>query len=58
MSTAVLEKCFPGVCKIIWEDNILKVKSEIIDWRDEKDSIIDAITNNLTIIAKNKALQA
>ena len=34
MSNAVLEKCFPGVCKIIWEDNILKVKSEIIDWRD------------------------
>ena len=56
MSTAVLEKCFPGVCKIIWEDNILKVKSEIIDWRDEKDSILDAITNNLTTIAKNNAL--
>ena len=56
MSTAVLEKCFPGVCKIIWEDNILKVKSEIIDWRDEKDSILDVITNNLTTIAKNNAL--
>lgn len=56
MSNAVLEKCFPGVCKIIWEDNILKVKSEIIDWRDEKDSILDAITNNLTIIAKNNTL--
>lgn len=56
MSTAVLEKCFPGVCKIIWEDNILKVKSEIIDWRDEKDSILDAITNNLTTIAKNNSL--
>ncbi len=56
MSTAVLEKCFPGVCKIIWEDNILKVKSEIIDWRDEKDSILDVITNNLTTIAKNNSL--
>lgn len=56
MSNAVLEKCFPGVCKIIWEDNILKVKNEIIDWRDEKDSILDAITNNLTIIAKNNTL--
>lgn len=56
MSTAVLEKCFPGVCKIIWEDNILKVKNEIINWRDEKDSILDAITNNLTTIAKKNSL--
>ena len=56
MSTAVLEKCFPSVCKIIWEDNILKVKNEIMNWRDEKDSILDAITNNLTTIAINNSL--
>ena len=47
MNTAILEKYFPGVCQVSWEDNQIKLKSKIIDWRDEKDSNLDDITNSM-----------
>ena len=56
MNTAILEKFFLGVCQVSWEDNQVKLKSKIIDWRDEKDSNLDDITNKLTSIAEKYSL--
>ena len=57
MNTAELDKCVPGVCHIIWEDNQIKVKSEIKDWRDEKNTNLDNITKGLASTAEKYSLQ-
>ena len=56
MYTTKLEKCFPDVCQIIWEDNQIKVKSLIDDWRDENNSNLDNITNILSYNAEKFTL--
>ena len=56
MYTTKLEKYFPDVCQIIWEDNQIKVKSLIDDWRDENNSNLDNITNILSYNAEKFTL--
>ena len=56
MYTTKLEKVFPDICQIIWEDNQIKVKSLIEDWRDEKNSNLDNITNILSYNAEKYTL--
>ena len=52
MSTTKLERCFSGICQIIWEENQIKVKNLIEDWRDEKNTDLDKITTVISSKAK------
>lgn len=56
MDKSDLQKDFPGICKIIWDGNQIKVKSQIENWRDEKDSHIDEITTPLSGLAEKNNL--
>lgn len=47
MDTKQFEKDFSGICQIVWEDNQIKVKSTIENWRNEKETNLDNITNVL-----------
>lgn len=56
MDTKQLEKDFSGICKIVWEDNQIKVKSMIEDWRNEKETNLDNVINILIDKAERYSL--